>query len=127
MVEKKILIIDDEEMICDIVGESFSKNGYVVRTAGSAEEGLEILKNEDFPVIFLDLNLPVMSGVEMCRHIRKTGSKAVIYAVTGYSSVYGIEACNKAGFNNFFIKPVKLNVLLKAAEEAFDNLDKSNI
>lgn len=119
MAEKKILIIDDEKMICEMVGEAFRNNGYEVVTAFSAEEGLEILNSEDIPVIFLDLNLPGMSGVEMCRKIRQKGTHAVVYAVTGYSSIYSVNECKKAGFDDFFAKPVKLDVLFKAAEEAF--------
>lgn len=119
MVEKMILIIDDEKMICEMIGDAFRNNGYEVKTALSAEEGLEILESEDIPVIFLDLNLPGMTGIEMCRHLRQNGAQNVIYAVTGYSSIYGVQECKKAGFNDFFAKPVKLEVLFKAAEEAF--------
>lgn len=120
MVEKKILIVDDELMIRDMIGDAFEKKGYKVKSAASAEEGLKILDGEDFPIIFLDLNLPGMNGVEMCKQIRNKDSKSVIYAVTGYSSLFGVSECKKAGFNDFFTKPVKLEVLFKAAQAAFD-------
>jgi len=121
MSEKKILIVDDEELICDMIGEAFSNKGYEVRVAASAEEGLEILKREDIPVMFLDLNLPGMNGVELCKHIRKKKNRAVIYAITGYSSLFGVSECKKVGFDDFFSKPVKLEVLFKAAKDAFEN------
>ena len=125
MVEKKILIVDDEEFICDILGEALTNKGYEVRIATNAEEGLDILKKEDIPVIFLDLNLPGMNGIELCKHIREKKSRAVIYAVTGYSSLFGVSECKKVGFNDFFIKPVKLKVIFKAAQDAFDNINQS--
>lgn len=126
MVDKKILIVDDEDLICDMIGEAFAKKGYKVSRAATAEEGLHILTREDIPVIFLDLNLPGMNGVELCRHIREKGSKAVIYAVTGYSSLFGVAECKQVGFNDFFTKPVKLEVLFKAAQDAFDNMNQFN-
>lgn len=125
MAEKKILIVDDENAICEMIGEILTDKGYKVRSATSAEEGLDILKDEDIPVIFLDLNLPGMSGVELCRKMRENGSNAIIYAVTGYASRYAAEECMKAGFDNFFTKPVKIEILDKAAKDAFDCLKKN--
>lgn len=124
MVEKKILIVDDEDVICEMIGEILTNKGYKVRSATSAEECLDILKDEDIPVIFLDLRLPGMSGVELCRKMREKGSDAIIYAITGYSSRYAAEECMKAGFDDFFTKPVKIEILDKAAREAFDYLKK---
>ncbi len=113
------MIVDDEESICSLYAEAFTKKGYAVSTAASAEDGLDILKNENFQVMFLDLNLPGMSGVELCKQIREEGSTAKIYAVTGYSSLYGVAECKKVGFDEIFTKPVKLEVLFKAADDAF--------
>lgn len=122
MKEKKILIVDDEESICSLYTEAFTKKGYTVSSATSAEEGLEILENENFEVMFLDLNLPGMSGVELCKKIRQEGSNAKIFAITGYSSLYGVKECKKAGFDEVFTKPVKLGVLFQVASDAFTNV-----
>lgn len=119
MKEKKILIVDDEVSICSLYTEAFAKKGYTVTSANSAEDALDILKNESFQVMFLDLNLPGMNGVDLCKETRLSGSTAKIYAVTGYSSRYGVEECKKAGFDEIFTKPVKLEVLFKAARDAF--------
>lgn len=123
MSEKKVLVVDDEEKIRDIFEQAFNKAGYVVRLAESAEEALEILKDDRIQVMFLDLDLPGMNGAELCKQIRKDLPMAIIHAVTGYSSFSEFSDYRDAGFDDCFNKPVKLAVLLKAAEDAFKKLD----
>ena len=123
MSEKKILVVDDEEVIRSTFELAFSKKGYTVRCAKSAEEALEILKDEKILVMFLDLNMPGMNGVELCRKIRKDFPTAIIHAVTGYSSLFEPAECWEAGFDVYLNKPVHLEKLFKAAQDAFNKLE----
>jgi CheY-like chemotaxis protein len=75
-------------------------------------------------LIFLDLKLFGMNGIELCRHIRKTRPIAVIYAVTGWSGLFEIEECREAGFDDYFNKPLSLDLLFKSVEDAFEKLDR---
>jgi CheY-like chemotaxis protein len=118
------LIVDDEVNILDILKELFSNEGYKVLAAGSAEEALDMLRQESVMVMFLDLKLPGMSGVDLCKQIRKENQIAVIHALTGYSNLFGLLECRAAGFDDFFTKPVGLPVLLKAAEHAFEKIER---
>ena len=127
MNEKKILVVDDEVSILDMLNDAFSSAGYTVLTAESAEKAIEIFRQESIMVMFLDLNLPGMSGLELCKLIRKKNQIGIIYAFTGYSNFYGLLACRTAGFDDFFVKPVELDVLLKAAQEAFEKLERWEI
>jgi CheY-like chemotaxis protein len=122
--EKKILVVDDELLIRKLFEEAFSSIGYTVRTAESGEDALKILDKESIHVIFLDLNMPGMNGMELCRRIRNLNPMAIIHAVTGYASLFEIHACREAGFDDYFIKPVALEELFKAAESAFDKFDR---
>jgi CheY-like chemotaxis protein len=127
MNEKKILVVDDEVSILDMLKDAFSSAGYSVLTAESAENAINIFRQESIMVMFLDLNLPGMSGLELCKLIRKQNQIGIIYAFTGYSNFYGLLDCRAAGFDDFFVKPVKLDVLLKAAQEAFEKLERWEI
>jgi len=127
MNEKKILVVDDEVSILDMLKDAFSSAGYTVLTAESAENAIKIFRQESIMVMFLDLNLPGMSGMELCKLIRKQNQISIIYAFTGYSNFYGLLDCRAAGFDDFFVKPVKLDVLLKAAQEAFERLERWEI
>jgi CheY-like chemotaxis protein len=120
---KTILVVDDEKPIRDILEQIFGRSGYMVRCAASAEEALDILQQENIQVMFLDLNLPGMNGVELCNRIRKNGPIAVIYAITGYPEPFEFADCREVGFDDYFIKPVELKSLVKAAHDAFEKLE----
>ncbi|HVO67182.1 MAG TPA: response regulator [Syntrophales bacterium] len=125
--EKKILVVDDEEVIRNMLQEFLSKNGYVVRLAESAETALDILRGESFMVMFLDLKLPGISGMELCRKIRIDNDVGIIYAFTGYTDLFGLIDCRRAGFDDYFTKPVKLELILQAAQDAFAKLERWNL
>lgn len=122
--EKKILLVDDEFQIRQMLEEAFGLNNYTVRTAESAEAALDILERENIMVMFLDLKLPGMSGIDLCRRIRQANQIAVIHALTGYSNLFGLLECRAAGFDDFFTKPVGLKTLFKAAKDAFEKVER---
>lgn len=124
MAEKKILLVDDEIEILQMLREALSMYDYTVLTAENAEKAMEILARESIMVMFLDLNLPGMSGIDLCRKIRKDNQIAVINALTGFSNIYGLLECRGAGFDDFFIKPITLKALFKAAEDAFEKIER---
>jgi len=121
---KKILVVDDEVAVRDLLKDTFSIEGYDVRLAEGAETAFEILKGEDIEVIFLDLKLFGMNGIELCKQIRKDNPITIIFAMTGWAALYDIEECREAGFDDFFTKPVQTEMLLKAIEGAFERLNR---
>jgi DNA-binding response OmpR family regulator len=127
MMEKKILFVDDEERILDMLEKLFSRANYTVRCAESAEKALDILRQESIMVMALDLKLPAMNGVELCKHIRKKNPICIIYALTGYANLFSLLECRGAGFDDLFIKPVNPEVLLKAFQEAFEKIERWEI
>ena len=122
--EKKVLIVDDEESIRVVFRKAFERDGWEVRTAGSGEEALEIMRETPSMVLFLDLNLPGMSGVELSRRIRRQWPMAISFAVTGYSSLFELTDCREAGFEDYFTKPVDLEMLLEAAAGAASRIQR---
>ncbi|MFH1154158.1 MAG: response regulator [Pseudomonadota bacterium] len=124
MVQRKLLVVDDELNIRMLFEKRFTKSGYEVSLAKDAEEALAILKWDNIPVMFLDINMPGMNGLELCQAIRKEKPIAIIYAMTGYSSLFELSDCLEAGFDDYFLKPVDLDLLDKAAQQAFEKLDR---
>lgn len=124
MIEKKILIIDDERMILDLLERVFTKAGYIVRSAETAEIAMKILKEESIMVILSDLNLPGMSGIDFCQRLKKDNPIGIYYALTGYADLFGLIECRKAGFEDFFTKPVQMKALLEAVQYAFNKLER---
>ena len=122
--EQRILVVDDEPSILAVYTQAFERAGYQVTAAETAEEALRILEKESFWVFFLDLNLPGMSGVDLCRQIRHQYPMAIVYAVTGYASLFELSECRDAGFEDYFTKPASLSDLKDAADQAFKKLER---
>lgn len=124
MAEREILAVDDEPMICDLYRKGFERAGYSVRTAESAEAALALQQAAPSLLLFSDLKLPGMNGVDLCRRFRKDWPFAICYAVTGYASLFELSECRDAGFEDYFVKPVNLAHLLKAADQAWEKLER---
>jgi len=124
MDSNKILIVDDEEAIINMMGLAFSRVGYDVISAESGKQALKILQQDKIHVVFTDLNMPEMNGIELCRAIRKLMPMAVVFAVTGYASLFELAECREAGFEDYFVKPVNLKKLVQTADNAFEKLNR---
>jgi DNA-binding response OmpR family regulator len=122
--EKKLLIVDDEVTVREFFKDFFSASGYQVLTAEGAENALEILQGEEIDVIFLDLRLFGTNGLELGRQIRRKKPLAILFAITGWAGLFEVEECREAGFDDFFIKPVNFDMLLKTVEDAFERVER---
>ncbi len=79
-----ILVIDDEEIIRSIFKETLEELGHRVITAENSSEGLELVKQQDFTLVFLDLKMPGIDGVELFRQIKSIKPDLSVAIITGY-------------------------------------------
>lgn len=124
MPEKKILVVDDEEAIINLLTQVFSRAGYTVRSAQDSETALKLLENEEINVMFFDLNMPEMNGIQLCKKVKEITPIVFIYAITGYASLFELAECREAGFEDYFKKPVNIKVLIKTAQDSFEKLER---
>lgn len=122
--EKKILVVDDSAEMRFLLEEAFTMEGYTVVSAETAEEALDLQPKERCLVMFLDLNLPGMNGLELCRQIKAEFPLAICHAITAYTDLFKLADCREAGFEDFFPKPIDLAILYKAAQEAFEKVER---
>lgn len=109
--KKKILFVDDEESILDVVSEYFSIKGYEVFTAKNGADALSILDRERIDCCFTDINMPVMDGLELAENIRKRDNTIPVVIMTGFPSLDNTIRTLKNGVVDFLIKPINLNQL----------------
>ena len=81
---KRILVIDDDKTIRSIFMHALEDTPYQVDTAESGERGVELQREFKYNLIFLDLNMPGMNGIEVLREIRKTDTDVPVYIVTAF-------------------------------------------
>jgi CheY-like chemotaxis protein len=121
---KKILFVDDEEILRDTLEEMLVKLGYDVELAKDAKEALKIARKEYFPLIITDLMMPEIDGTQLCKQIREINETAVIYAFSGYLTDIDSDQLKDAGFDGHLCKPVKIEVLKDAVDGAFEKIQK---
>jgi len=112
--EHKILLVDDEPDILEFLSYNLKKEGYQVFTAGTGEEGIAIARKEQPHLVLLDVMMPGVDGIEVCRELRAApGMDSVIIAfLTARSEDYSHIAGFEAGADDYINKPIKPRVLL---------------
>ncbi len=118
--EKKVLVVDDEDFHRELMQKLLSKLGYEVAVAESAEEAFALLKEEKFPVIITDLIMLEMDGVEFCQMLRETDTKTVVIALSGHTELYDIEKLKEAGFDSHLTKPINVETISQAINAGFE-------
>ena len=104
MAETSILVVDDEQEIADLVEIYLVSDGYKVFKANNAQEGLEILDKEDIQLCLLDIMMPGMNGLEMCKKIRETNNIPIIMLSaksTDLDKILGLGT----GADDYVVKP----------------------
>jgi DNA-binding NtrC family response regulator len=101
----RILIIDDEESIRDSVGQVLEKEGYGVETAVSGQEGLGLFGKKTFEVVYLDLKLPGIQGLDVLSRIKETSPVTPVIIITGYASIESAVEAMKRGAFDYLTKP----------------------
>lgn len=112
----KVLIIDDEEGICESLSELLTEEGYVVKTARNGKIGLELFSSEPFDVILTDLIMPEQEGMETIRKIIKKDPQAKIIAMSGGGRIGPqdyLSVAKDLGAKEVIRKPLEIDALLK--------------
>ncbi|TAE59378.1 MAG: response regulator [Bacteroidetes bacterium] len=114
MSQSKVLIVDDEADILELLAYNLEKEGYVVLRALDGEEAIRIARQESPDLILLDIMMPRMDGIETCRRLREMPEtrEAYIVFLTARSEEYSEVAGFEAGADDFIPKPIKPRVLL---------------
>ena len=104
MANEKILVVDDDANICELLRLYLTKEGYQVTTANDGEEGLEKFNQLKPDMVLLDVMMPRMDGLEVCRRIRKLGNTPVMMLTAKgetFDKVLGLEL----GADDYMVKP----------------------
>ena len=110
----KILLVDDEQDILEIVGYNLSQEGFKVVTASNGKEAISVAKRERPHLIIMDVMMPEMDGMEACENIRKIPelSNVIITFLTARSEDYSQVAGFDVGADDYISKPIKPKLLV---------------
>ena len=116
----KILIIDDERYIRNSFGEILSDEGYTVETAEDGAAGLQMALKGHYDVIFCDIKMPGMDGMEVLEKITSEGLESAVVMISGHGDIDTAVECIKKGAFDFIQKPLDLNRILITVKNATD-------
>lgn len=116
----RILIIDDERAIRNSLGEILADEGYSVEKAEDGASGLEAVSKDHFDVIFCDIKMPGMDGIEVLDKLQEEGCEAAVVMISGHGDINTAVDCIKKGAFDFIEKPLDLNRILITVKNATD-------
>jgi DNA-binding NtrC family response regulator len=119
----RILVVDDEEMVREILDHLLKEAGYQVRAVSSAEEGLEELGRSPFDLLILDLMLPGMGGLEMLKAVKERDPEQTVLMVTAFGSVETAVQAMKEGAFDYLSKPFRHEEVLVTVRNALSQRD----
>ncbi len=116
----RVLIVDDEAAVCELLSEKLTREGFACRSCCSGNEALSLLEQQSFDAVISDLRMPGMSGLGLLGQCHKRHPRIAFLMVTGVDDVrVGIQAMRQ-GAADYLVKPFQLDAVLGAIERAVE-------
>ena len=113
-----VLVVDDNIDFCTTMSFTLRYKGYDVATAADGQEAVEMVKKQPFDIIFMDVKMPVMNGVEAFLEIKKIRPESRVMMITAYAVEDLIEEAVKGGIYGVMFKPLDMEKVMAAIEKA---------
>lgn len=113
-----ILVIDDDPTMLNLARFYMEEQGYIVTTAATSEECLQLIKQRNFALALTDFQLPDLDGLELVKRIKQDSPDTEIIMMTGYASIGRAIEATKAGAFHFVEKPVDFDLLISLIQKA---------
>jgi two-component system, NtrC family, sensor kinase len=118
----KILLVDDEESIRNLMRMNLELDGYTVLTAEDGPSALDLFANESPDVVLLDVRMPGMDGIEVLARIKRADPDAEVVIITGHGDMHMAVECLRKDASNFLTKPVSEDILSLSVKQSLDRL-----
>ncbi len=115
-----ILVVDDEESICQLLEVMLSEEGYWVRTAGHYDEAMRLFETETFDVVIADIMMPDVDGLTLLKDIKKIDSEIPVILITAYASLGSAVEALRHGAFDYITKPFKMDQIRFAVKRALE-------
>ncbi|MCU0452882.1 MAG: response regulator [Bacteroidetes bacterium] len=114
--KNRILVVDDEDALRTVLSSELEGEGYHVRSAADGQEALNILGDQEFDLILLDIKMPNVDGFEVLKFVKERQAKTKVVMLTGFADLKNAIESKKLGAEDFVSKPYDLVDLLTTVE-----------
>ncbi len=118
----KILVIDDEQVICSGCRMILSELGHTIDTCNTCKEGLDAIRKLDYHLVLLDIKLPDSDGMEILKIVRVEKLEIHIIVMTGYATIRSVVSAMRLGAFDYLPKPFTDEELIASVEKAMKNV-----
>jgi len=118
--EDRILIVDDEEMICFIFAQRLFKQGYLCTTANNGKEALGHFQKNTFSLIISDIKMPEMDGIELLKRVKATNPNMMVIMITAFPEIDLAVEAMRLGAYDFIVKPADLELVALSVKRALE-------
>ncbi len=118
MITEKILVVDDEEIVCQSIKKILSRKGYEIDNALNVEDAVKKINQTSFDLVITDLMMPKTNGMELMQIIRDHYPELEVIMITGYSSIETAVKATKLGASSYLPKPFTPDELAEATKKA---------
>lgn len=118
--KQSILVVEDEQAMCDLLTSFFRERSYEVDAVGSGEDAVERFSVRDYALVITDIKLPGISGLELLAKIKPDSREVAVIVTTAYGSISSAVESMKLGADDYLVKPVRLDELALAVEKALE-------
>ena len=115
---ERILIVEDEDTLCESLQRVFRREGYEVDIADSAETAFRLLENNAFDLILTDVILPGISGIELIARYKEQNPNQKVIIMTAYASLQTAVEALRVGACDFIVKPIMHDELKRMVKKA---------
>jgi response regulator RpfG family c-di-GMP phosphodiesterase len=116
----RVLVVDDEKVIREILSDFLTMEGYVVRTVENGEVALQELERRSYNLVISDLKMPGMGGLELLEHIGELKQNVLTVIMTGFGTVETAIEAMKKGAYDYILKPFKIEEVVHIVERGLD-------
>ncbi len=109
----RILLVDDEIYFLDVLTKRMTRRGFKVTTANNGDEAVQVLRNNDFDIVVLDLKMEGMDGIEILKIFKKMVPDLPVIMLTGHGSQIAEEEGLKYGVSDYLSKPYEFEKLIR--------------
>jgi two-component system NtrC family response regulator len=120
----RVLVVDDEEEIVSLLKRTLSLEGFEVEGVSDGEKAVELMREQLFPIVILDIRLPETSGPELLKQFKDINPLVNVVMITGYSSMENVVDCLGGGAVDYFTKPLDMELFVKKIKEIDSKIDR---
>ncbi len=113
---RKVLVVDDDAVVGHSINRVLSEQGYVVREAMSGPEAIEALDHQHYDMVFTDLRMPGMDGLDMASRMKKSHPELPVVVITGHGTEASEQRARALGVAGFLHKPLSPEMIVDHAE-----------